>query len=279
MTNRPSPPNRTFANRLPGFVSSRPLQLRALLALAAAMLAALVGAFGTSAMAVLPRTGLWLALLGWNWLKWELWFAWWLRRGFDWKPIVALGCVVLLLPLPFEVALGLRTFAGQGPASLTGVYLGGLGLSLLMVAVLVIARVWLGRQPTSPVPEPLARFPGTAVRIDELVAILAEDHYVRLHLKSGVSHLLHYRFGDAVAAVSSVPGQQVHRGAWIADAHRGTARRQGERWMIPAGPDLQVAVSRSHVARLRQLGWIGTRRSPANRGDSVESPILGSRRA
>lgn len=238
-----------------------------MIALAAALGAALVGAFGTLAIAPVPRTALWLALVGWNWLKWELWFAWWLRRGWHWHAVLALGCVVLLLPLPFEVGLALEVIARVPAPPAAGIYAGGLGLGL----VLVLALLAIGPRARSattaatdaaPAPAP-TRFPGTAVRLEAICAIVAEDHYVRLHLADGSQQLLHCRFSDALAALAGIPGEQVRRGAWLAEAHREAALRRDGHWQLTTGTGLSLAVSRSRVAQLRRRGWIGgaTRRS------------------
>lgn len=88
----------------------------------------------------------------------------------------------------------------------------------------------------------------------DLVALEAEDHYVRVHHGSGSTLILH-RFGDAIAEVEPTNGVQVHRGWWVArDAVAGTFVRDGKRWLI-MNNGLQIPVSRTHLRRVIEQAW------------------------
>lgn len=234
------------------------------LALAAALVAALAGAFGTGGMELLSRALFWIGLIGWNWLKWELLFVLLLPRGLGWRSIVVLGCLLAALTIPFEVSLAAGLAGATNLAGTGAILLRVIGLNLLLGLSLLVVVPWLrravGRQPESAHPDALLRFPGTAIPIERIAAMIAQDHYVELHLADGSRRLVHHRFRDALAAVAPVPGAQVHRGAWIADHHRGEAERQGARWAIRVGEQL-VPVSRNRVGALRALGWLGRRGS------------------
>ncbi|MEM7042008.1 MAG: LytTR family DNA-binding domain-containing protein [Pseudomonadota bacterium] len=58
------------------------------------------------------------------------------------------------------------------------------------------------------------RFPEIAGRT--LIAIEADEHYVRLHTDAGSKHVL-YRFRDALKDVEELAGLRVHRSWWVAE--------------------------------------------------------------
>jgi len=88
----------------------------------------------------------------------------------------------------------------------------------------------------------------------DLLALEAEDHYVRLHHGSGSTLILH-RFSDALAEVDSGAGLQVHRGWWVANgAVVGTFMRGGKRWLKLTN-DLEVPVSRTHLRCVIDQAW------------------------
>ncbi|HVH49856.1 MAG TPA: LytTR family DNA-binding domain-containing protein [Sphingomicrobium sp.] len=88
----------------------------------------------------------------------------------------------------------------------------------------------------------------------DLVALEAEDHYVRLHHPSGSTLILH-RFSDALAEVDPRAGLQVHRGWWVANgAVAGTFLRGGKRW-LKLNNDLEIPVSRTYLRRVIEQNW------------------------
>lgn len=91
-------------------------------------------------------------------------------------------------------------------------------------------------------------------RAARLIAIEAEDHYVRVHTDAG-SELLTMRFSDALDELSRAYGYRVHRSWWvIGDAI------EGVRW-TRAGGEVRLAggivapVSRTYAAELKSAGW------------------------
>ena len=91
-------------------------------------------------------------------------------------------------------------------------------------------------------------------RAAALIAIEAEDHYLRVHTDAG-DELITARFGDALAELAAAPGFQTHRSWWVAaDAiddvkwlrGRGEAR-------LKCG--LTVPISRTNAAPLKAAGW------------------------
>lgn len=240
-----------FANGVRHFASGTGRRRRALLLVVGGTLATVVaGPFGTGQLAWQPRALFWLTLIVLNFAMWETWFAALGRLGWSWRKILFVGMPLFLVALPFEVDLALRLFAGTEAASHFGVMWRGATVSGVMaLAVLLFAHRTI-RRPTA------ARFPGSAILLDDIVALVAEDHFVRLHLADGSERLLHGRFGSAVAAMGDIPGECVNRGSWIADAHRGAAFYRDRKWFVRAGRNLELPVSRSHTPRLRRAGWL-----------------------
>ena len=88
----------------------------------------------------------------------------------------------------------------------------------------------------------------------DLLALEAEDHYVRLHHQSGSTLVLH-RFSDAIAEIGSRDGLQVHRGWWVASgAVVGTFMRDGKRW-LKLSNGMDVPISRTHLRRVIEQDW------------------------
>jgi hypothetical protein len=87
-----------------------------------------------------------------------------------------------------------------------------------------------------------------------LIAVEAEDHYLRVHTDAG-SELISARFADALAELAGVPGFQVHRSWWAAaEAIEGVRWRRGRGELRLTG-DLTAPVSRTYAAKLKAAGW------------------------
>ena len=90
-----------------------------------------VGAFGTGTIPLATRAGFWLALIGWNMIKWQAWFAWLVRKPSAWMAASLTGAIVLNLSLPFEIAGALRLFGLAGARSpLTHTWLEALAIRI-----------------------------------------------------------------------------------------------------------------------------------------------------
>jgi DNA-binding LytR/AlgR family response regulator len=92
--------------------------------------------------------------------------------------------------------------------------------------------------------------------LSRLLAVTAEDHYLRLHLSGGEKPMLLYRFGDALADLAGEDGEQVHRGAWIAARGVAGADRQGRRWWLRLPDGTRLPVSDRHLPAVRARGWL-----------------------
>jgi hypothetical protein len=254
---------RNFANRvaaLPGF------PVLPVAGFAAAMLMIIVGAFGTGQMPLAMRAGFWGVLLGWNILKWQIWFALLVHHPDDWPRASAMGAVVLNLPLPLEIALTLRLFGIVSAPGVAQTWAEAIAISMIVFLVLIIAgvrrRVSTTRAtaPTVIVPDGLLARAGI-VDPAALQAIEAEDHYCRLHLAGGRSLLILHRFGDALKEVANLDGAQVHRGAWVSAKDVAGAERDGRRWLLLLAGGARIPVSARFTKIARARGWLRLRRA------------------
>lgn len=91
--------------------------------------------------------------------------------------------------------------------------------------------------------------------IQEVLALQAEDHFVRVFTQAG-SELVHFRFGDAIAQMPDELGLQVHRSWWVAERAVRSAKRGARRWQVTIGTDTLVPISDSYVAAARAKGLL-----------------------
>lgn len=87
-----------------------------------------------------------------------------------------------------------------------------------------------------------------------LIAVQAEDHYLRLHTDRG-SDLILMRLSDAVAELEGLEGARTHRSWWVArDAVRDVSRGDGRATLTLEG-GIVAPVSRRYARALRDAGW------------------------
>jgi len=83
-----------------------------------------------------------------------------------------------------------------------------------------------------------------------ILALQAEDHYVRVHTDVG-SALIRYRFADAIKESKHLDGLQVHRSFWIARRAVERVEADGKGFRVHLSNKLAVPVSRSFVGVLK----------------------------
>lgn len=86
----------------------------------------------------------------------------------------------------------------------------------------------------------------------EVLALKAEDHYVRVYTEKGDT-LIHHRFRDAVAALEGADGLQVHRSFWVRRSAIMHRYNKGHGQFLQLANDLQVPVSRPYRPILRDV--------------------------
>jgi hypothetical protein len=228
---------------------------------AAILLAIAAGPFFTGFLPVPARTLFWASLISLNALKWVLWYMLLpprIPKGWFWLLPVG-GALLLNISLPFEVGFAYRAIGLQQTPDPLAIY----AISVL-ISFLISAIVWVAaprpqdvQAPAGPADEP-PRGLAARVPLSRLLAVTAEDHYVRLHLEGGEKPLILYRFSDAVADLAATDGLQVHRGAWVAEGAVAGASRDGRRWTLKLEDGTAIPVSEARTAAVRAKGWLKT---------------------
>lgn len=78
-----------------------------------------------------------------------------------------------------------------------------------------------------------------------LLAIEADEHYVRLHTDNGSEHVL-YRFRDALSDVDDLAGLRVHRSWWVAEEAMEALVKTGSGVELQLKGSLTVPVSQTY---------------------------------
>lgn len=99
----------------------------------------------------------------------------------------------------------------------------------------------------------LSRLAG--LRVEDLVAVEAEDHYIHVHSVRG-KELVYYRFRDALQELDSVPGLQIHRSAWVSRRHIAALEGHGRKLEVVLATGDRLAVSLSNRGALLQAGLL-----------------------
>jgi len=259
--------NARFANAARNFVDRAGARLPGFAwlsagAIVAAILMIVVGGLGTWAMPIGMRAAFWALLMGWNAIKWQAWFALLVRKPSDWRRAAIIGAVLLNLSLPLEIKASLALCGSGGVmAPATMIWTEALAISGLLFGLLFLVRWRVGRAQEAAPPAPAMPHDGLLARAGlacpaALLAIVAEDHYCRVHLRDGTSALVHHRFRDALDEVAGLDGLRVHRGAWAADAGVANAAREGRRWLLMLTDGSRIKVSARYVAAVRARGWL-----------------------
>jgi hypothetical protein len=155
----------------------------------------------------------------------------------------------------------------------------GFGLSYIYVLLptAVFSLLLIGRSPTWFLPTPSGAVQADEDKADRsntaaaflarnasryasatLVALEAEDHYLRIHTDAG-SELILMRLRDAIAQLGETPGLQVHRSFWVATAAVSDLTRRGAQAQLQLSNGLKVPVSRTYMAAVREAGWFDGR--------------------
>ncbi len=137
--------------------------------------------------------------------------------------------------------------------------------NVLIINTSVVILAWLMRKATnrrdaiSPIPEGLAppviraRLPPRLAR-SRLVAVEAEDHYLRVRTEAG-SALVLMRLVDALEALSGLDGFRTHRSWWVARTAVQAMRWKGGRGDLTLSDGSSAPVSRTYAAVLKGTDW------------------------
>ena len=242
----------------------RQMALNAALALALALFFTLIGPFGSYSEPFPRRLAECLAystsLIVWGPLYPVLLRAA-ARRGAPVLLAAVLAAVAVALPITGFVKLIALAISPTGSPSLLRLY--GAVVSVAVPIALTVRGIrWWSERARPPAPRSaldprlLARLPAAVGR--EVLALQAEDHYVRVHTARG-STLLLMRLADAIDELDGQAGLQVHRSWWVARSAVNGAAPAGRRASLTLANGLCVPVARSAVPQARALGLLGVR--------------------
>jgi DNA-binding LytR/AlgR family response regulator len=231
----------------------------ALLAVFGLFMAAL-GPFGTGRAPPSLRTAYWLAcIIGGGVIGVGLDEAWGRRLRRFW-PRLTFDSLAMTPPVTLLVWT-VSWIAFRAP--LVAWRYVGLLIPVLIVSAMVTAlRLLVWRDPA---PAPTTERASDAAagfrhrlsarrRAARLLAVQAEDHYLRVHTDAG-DELITLRFSDALAELEHIPGFRTHRSWWVAaDAIEGVRWRRGRGELRLEGA-LKAPVSRANAAALKAAGW------------------------
>lgn len=137
--------------------------------------------------------------------------------------------------------------------------------SVLTINIAVVVLAWVTRKalnrrdPVPAVPDGVAppalraKLPPRLARA-RLIAVEAEDHYLRIRTDAG-SALVLMRLGDALEALSGTDGFRTHRSWWVARTAVEAARWKGGRGQLILSDGSAAPVSRTYAAALKGTDW------------------------
>jgi hypothetical protein len=91
-------------------------------------------------------------------------------------------------------------------------------------------------------------------RAARLLAVEAEDHYLRVHTDGG-QELITLRFADALAELAAAPGFRTHRSWWVAASAIEAVRWRRGRGEARLACGLVAPISRGESPALKRAGW------------------------
>ncbi|MDG3441013.1 LytTR family DNA-binding domain-containing protein [Nitrospirillum amazonense] len=201
--------------------------------------------------------------------RWPIAAAWpaWQRRALS-ALIASLPAtlwIMLLFSLCAKVPLGALHFWRTWPQVI---------VTSMVFAVILGRRDPSAPPAATPAPEPVASPPAavapepdpdvaaaflarTCPRLCDarLLALEAEDHYLRIHTDRGAELVL-MRLRDAIAELGEGLGMQVHRSFWVARAAVAEATVRGQAAQLRLSDGTVVPVSRTALPRLKAAGWL-----------------------
>ena len=167
---------------------------------------------------------------------------------------IGVAAVISAVPQTFAVAWTFALLQPErriGPTELPSLFAAVLVIQLIITMVAFA----LDRRLPEPAPTTVRDSPGFLEKlpphvVGDLIALEAQDHYLKVHTDRG-SHLLLMRLSDAAAQLSLEDGLQVHRGWWVAN----DAVLRADKSQLHLRNGLTVPVSRTYLQAVRARGW------------------------
>lgn len=243
-------------------------------ATSAAVFMAVTGALGTGEAGFGIRTVFWLIVMLAGWMIGSgvstVIKVWGGLARWRWAEVAAISLLMALPQTLVVIAARSMLFDLPMPSRSGSVWMFGfvLFICVIMVAIdfamhgdkRVAVAGHAAPQPAEPATalDPFGRFSERlpqGLRSAKLLALEAEDHYLRVHTDLG-SDLILLRLGDAVAELDGIDGAQTHRSWWVARAALAAVRRGDGRATLTLSNGLEVPVSRSFYKPIADAGWL-----------------------
>jgi hypothetical protein len=246
-----------------------------LLAIGIGLVMAIIAPLQTDQIALLSRIAYWQILmlsgaslgLGIT----ELVERWGRLRRLPWAEVSLIGTLIALPLTLIVMGTGAMFFGAQA----SGVFRFGYNFgitTLISVSITALGHAIHGNKngaphsqpraaalvatPPPPAPNRFAERLPLPLRSLQVIALQAEDHYLRVHFQSSQSTLILMRLSDAIAELPADLGAQTHRSWWVAkDSVRSVVKADG-RATLTVGDGIEVPVSRSFYKALGNKGWL-----------------------
>jgi DNA-binding LytR/AlgR family response regulator len=184
------------------------------------------------------------------------------------RPVIEGGLIAFLIAVPLSIvvvssnalflgtkAAGIVDFAVvAGVVFVVSCVITALNYATTPTAPIVVLKTATAASSFEPPSRFMARLP-MRLRHARLIALEAEDHYLRVHTDAG-SELILMRLGDAVAELDGLEGSRTHRSWWVARAAVTDVVVTAGRVSLTLHGGLSAPVSRSSKAALAQAGWL-----------------------
>ena len=201
----------------------------------------------------------------------ELVERWGRLRNRPWAEVALIGTLIALPLTLIVMGTGAMFFGTQASSVARFGYNFGV-TALISIAITALGHAINGHKDTAPqsarstvrVTEPptrqeMNRFAERLplpLRSVPVIALQAEDHYLRVHLTGGQSTLILMRLSDAMAELPENIGAQTHRSWWVAkNAVRSVVKSDG-RATLKLDHAIDAPVSRSYYKSLGDAGWL-----------------------
>jgi hypothetical protein len=248
-----------------------------LLAMGIGLVMAIIAPLQTDAIALLPRLAYWQILmlsgatlgLGIT----ELVERWGRLRRWPWLEVPLIGTLIALPLTLIVMGTGAMFFGTQASGLFRFSYNFGI-TALISIAITALGHAINTNKDAEAHNPPLSPIPAIApaplqaeanrfaerlplpLRSLSVIALQAEDHYLRVHLADGQSALILMRLSDAIAELPTDRGAQTHRSWWVAkDAVHSVAKADG-RASLTLDHAIEAPVSRSFYKALGDKGWL-----------------------
>ena len=249
---------------------SRRWRISAIVAGGAGVLMSLTGAFGTGEAPWLTRTLYWLVLMfagtGLNFSAGDLAArVTGLRDHTVGAALIETLIVTTLMSPVVWISTTLlfgRTFDGAALEGFVGpVFVLSAAMTVLNHALLRPAAPTASPQPvaderpfTAPFRVKLADRLPSALRDADILAVCADDHYLRVYTARGDALIL-LRLADAITELDGLAGAQTHRSWWVARSAviEGSWSSRGATLALKGG--VVAPVSRTYAKALKDQGW------------------------